>query len=288
MTLSKLLSLWFLISYLFLLSGQAYAKEFPRRIVSLGPINTENVFLLEAGDRLVANTNYCVRPEAARHKEKIGSVMQVSIEKIISQHPDLVLATALTKPEQVRQLQAVGIKVVRFKRTASFKEICNEFIRLGELLGLEDRARAIVYQAQVEVAKVQKKVFPLTKKKVFLQVGSQPLFGAVTNSFTHDFIVLAGGINILAEQKSGTTGIEKVIGENPDVIIIAIMGSESGIAADEKKNWQRISVIKAVQEDRVHVINPDLVCSPSPATFAHTLRIIAGLIHPELTTGRAQ
>jgi len=288
MTISKLLSLCFLVCCFFLLSGQAYTQDFPKRIVSLGPINTENVFLLEAGDRLVANTNYCVRPEAARHKEKVGSVMQVSIEKIISQHPDLVLATALTKPEQVRQLQAVGIKVVRFKRTASFREICNEFIRLGELLGLADRARAIVDQAQAEVAKVQKMVFSLTKKKVFLQVGSRPLFGAVANSFTHDFIVLAGGINILAGQKSGTTGIEKVIGENPDLIIIAMMGSESGIAADEKKNWQRIAVIKAVQEDRVHVINPDLVCSPSPATFAHTLRIIAGLIHPRIITGSDQ
>jgi iron complex transport system substrate-binding protein len=289
MSISKLFSLWFLVCcFLFLLNGQAYAQEFPKRIVSLGPINTENVFLLEAGDRLVANTNFCVRPAEAKQKEKIGSVMQVSIEKIISQQPDLVLATALTKPEQVRQLQAVGIKVVRFKRTASFREICDEFIRLGELLGLADRARAIVDQAQAEVAKVEKKVFLLKKKKVFLQVGSRPLFGAVSNSFTNDFIVLAGGINILAGQKSGTTGIEKVIGENPDLIIIAIMGSESGIAADEKKNWQRIPVIKAVQEDRVHIINPDLVCSPSPATFAQTLQIIAGLIHPEITTGSAQ
>ncbi|NOQ45552.1 MAG: hypothetical protein GQ559_02585 [Desulfobulbaceae bacterium] len=63
------------------LMGQAQDinSAVPRRIVSLGPINTENVYLLGAGDRLVGNTRYCIRPDAAKGKDKIGSVMQVSI-----------------------------------------------------------------------------------------------------------------------------------------------------------------------------------------------------------------
>ncbi|MCI5140979.1 MAG: hypothetical protein D3909_04480 [Candidatus Electrothrix sp. ATG1] len=73
------------------MSGQAQEKSYPQRIISLGPINTENIYLLGAEDRLVGNTNYCVRPEAARNKEKIGSVMQFSIEKILSLQPDLIL-----------------------------------------------------------------------------------------------------------------------------------------------------------------------------------------------------
>ncbi|MDU9049799.1 MAG: hypothetical protein Q3M30_13205 [Candidatus Electrothrix sp. Rat3] len=34
-------------------------------------MNTENVYLLGAEDWLVADTNYCTRPEAARGKEKM-------------------------------------------------------------------------------------------------------------------------------------------------------------------------------------------------------------------------
>lgn len=253
------------------------------RIVSLGPINTENIFLLGAGDRLVGDTRYCVRPEAARHIEKIGSVMHVSIEKIISLRPDLVLATALTRSEQIRQLEATGINVVTFKQPASFAEICMQFLRLGRLLGLEEKAKPIVKQARDEVEAVQRAIAPLPKQKVFLQVGSKSLFGAVSTSFTNDFLVLGGGVNIIADQKSGRTNYEKIISKNPDLIIIAIMGSETGIAADEKRKWQRFPVIKAVQEHRVHVVNPNLVCSPSPATFAYTLRIIAELIHPEIS-----
>ncbi len=260
----------------------AKAQSAPQRIVSLGPINTENIYLLGAEDRLVGNTRYCVRPAAAVEKEKIGSVMLVDIEKIISLHPDLVLATPLTRPGQVQQLKKLGFQVVQIKQPDSFLEICAQFIRLGNLLGLEERAKLIVQQTWDEVEAVKKKVGPLPKQQVFLQVGAQKLFASVKSSFTHDYIVLGGGINIVEDQKHGATSYEKVIAKNPDIIIIAIMGSETGIAAQEKKNWQRFYSIKAVQEDRVHMLDPDLVCSPSPATFAQTLRVIAGLIHPEI------
>ncbi len=256
------------------------------RIVSLGPTNTENVFLLGAGERLLGNTRYCVRPEAAKLKAKVGSVMQVSVEKIISLQPDLVLATAFTKPAQVRQLQKKGYQVVRFSQPRSFAEICQHFIELGQLLGLEDYARQIVEEAQRDVALIQQRVAHLPRQKVFLQIGTTPMFGATPESFTHDFIVLGGGVNILNDQGRGTTNVEKVIAQNPDLIIIAIMGSESGIAHEELQKWLKIPIIKATQTNRVEVINPNLVCSPSPATFAQTLGVFAELIHPLAVSAR--
>ncbi len=264
-------------------SGKATTPPYPQRIVSLGPINTENVFLLGAGDRLIANTNYCVRPELARKKEKVGSVMQVTIEKIIGLQPDLVLATGLTQKLQLRQLEAAGIKVVQFNQPASFSDICEQFLKLGKLLGLKDRSEQIIVHAKNSVAKLQKLTSKLPGQKVFLQVGAEPLFSSVPTSFTNDFIVLAGGINISWKQKSGITNYEKVIASDPDVIIIAMMGSESGIAAKEQKKWLSMPVISAAKQKRVFVINPNLICSPSPATFVDTLYAIASLIHPELS-----
>ncbi|MCI5197792.1 MAG: ABC transporter substrate-binding protein, partial [Candidatus Electrothrix sp. AW5] len=41
-------------------------------------------------------------------------------------------------------------------------------------------------------------------------------------------------------------------------------------------------MLTAVQNQQVYVVSPDIACSPSPATFAETLAIMAGLIHPEL------
>ena len=275
-----------LLSCAFASGGGALGAGFPQRIVSLGPLNTENIYLLGAGDRLVGNTSYCVRPEAAKAKEKIGSVMQISIEKIISLQPDLILATGLTQPQQLKKLQELGLRVVQVQQPASFSEICKEFIRLGQLLGLEERAEHIVRRVKNEVAVITSRVAHLPRKKVFLQVGALPLFGSVKSSFTHDYIVLGGGINVIDDQATGISSYEKILTRNPDIIIIAIMGSETGAAAREKEKWRRFQVINAVQNNSVYSINPDLVCSPSPETFARTLAVIAGLIHPE--TGETQ
>ncbi|MBW6520921.1 MAG: helical backbone metal receptor [Desulfoarculaceae bacterium] len=261
-------------------SALSQEEHFPQRIVSLGPINTENVFLLGAGDRLVANTSYCVHPDAARDKVKIGSVMQFNIEQILGLQPDLILATGLTSPQQVAQLAASGVRVVHFRQPSSFVAICDQFLELGRLLGLEARARAIIAEAQQEVLVIQQRVKDLPEKKVFLQVGAHPLFASVKNSFTNDFIVLAGGINIAGGQSDGRYNYEKVTAHNPDVIIVAIMGSEGGTGAREKEAWQRFKPISAVQNKQIFVVDPDLICSPSPMTFVKGLEQIAALIHP--------
>ncbi len=269
-----------LISVLFLSPAVAWSQEgrFPQRIVSLGPINTENVFLLGAGDRLVADTSYCVHPAAARDKVKIGSVMQLNIEQILGLQPDLILATGLTSPQQVAQLAASGVRVVHFPQPSNFVEICAQFLELGRLLGLEARAREIIAEAQQKVRAIQQRVKGLPARKVFLQVGAHPLFASVANSFTNDFIVLAGGINIAAGD--GRYNREKVTAQNPDVIIIAVMGSEGGIGAGEKEEWLRFAPISAVRNRQVFVVDPNLICSPSPMTFVKALEQIAALIHP--------
>ncbi len=69
----------------------------PQKVISLSPIITETIYLLNAQDLLIANTSYCNSPEEAQFKEKIGSVIQMNVEKIISLHPDLVIASPLSR-----------------------------------------------------------------------------------------------------------------------------------------------------------------------------------------------
>lgn len=254
-------------------------SKYPQRIVTLGPIGTENIYLLEAQDRLIANTVFCVSPPEARNKEKIGTLIQANIEKIVSLRPDLVVATSLTRPRQVARLKSLGIRVVRFTQPASFQEICSQFLELGQLLGKEDKARRIVSEARSRVEAIRERTENLEKKKVFLQIGTRPLHAAVESSFTHDFIRLAGGINIAAGASSGIYSREKVIEQNPDVIIIAMMGSQNKAGKEEKEMWQRYRSLDAVQENKIYLVDTDLTCSPSPLDFVKALKTIAGLIH---------
>jgi iron complex transport system substrate-binding protein len=48
----------------------------------------------------------------------------------------------------------------------------------------------------------------------------------------------------------------------------------------EKEEWMRFTPISAVRNDQVFVVDPDLICSPSPMTFVKGLEKIARLIQP--------
>src|SRR5574341_827434 len=65
-----------------------------RRVISLAPSNTEIIFAVGAGGQVVGVTEYCNYPPQAQSLEKIGgfSANTISVEKIVSLEPDLVLS----------------------------------------------------------------------------------------------------------------------------------------------------------------------------------------------------
>jgi len=256
-----------------------------RRIVSLGPINTENLFLMGAGDLLVGCTTYCNYPPEAKKKEKIGNVLQLDVEKIISLNPDLILATGLTSPQQVAQFTRLGIKVVHFPQPHNFAEICDNFLLIGKLTGHLPQAERVVAAARRQVEEIRRQTAALPRQKVFMQIGASPLFASAGDAFTNDYLTFAGGINIAAAETRGQYDYERVLAQNPDVILIAIMGGETGIAGAERQRWLRYPALAATKNKRVYVIDPDLVCSPTPVSFAKALALVAELLHPGLRLG---
>jgi len=258
------------------------ARPVPQRVISLGQTITERIYLLGAGDRLVANTVYCVEPEDAKYKEKIGTLLQANLEKIISLKPDLVIASNLARQKQLTKLKAMGIRVVQFSYPKSFEQMCRQFIELGEILGQGKTAEEIVQDARKRVAAIRMKVEGLPQKTVFMQLGIKPLHAVTKKSFLNDYIELGGGINVALNEGGGTYSREKVLSVNPEVIIVATMGSSEGEAGKrEKERWMTYPSIAAVKNQNVYVVDPDKLCSPTPVTFVEALREIAGLIHPD-------
>jgi len=253
----------------------------PERVVSLGPIITEMIYLLEADQQLIANTTYCVVPEAAKTKEKIGSMIQMNVEKIVSMQPDLVLASPLSKEKQLKMLENLGVNVSRVANPQTFAGICELTINMGKVLGKEENARKVVEAVKKDVEATLAVTRTLPPKRVFMQIGIKPLKTANSETFVNEYIEYAGGINIASTEKTLVYSREKVLRENPDVIIIATMGSSKTAGEKEKSSWMRFQSIKAVQNSEIYILDPDMVCSPTAVTFAKALRQIAQILHPE-------
>jgi iron complex transport system substrate-binding protein len=250
----------------------------PDKIISLGPLATERLYLLGAGDNVIGNTVYCEKPVAAKAVQKIGTVTQVNIEEIVALKPDLVIATGLTRDLQISKLKQFGFRIEIFKTQGDFEDFCNEFIKIGSYVCMEDKAKEIISDVKKKVDKAISHTSSLPVKSVFFQLGMDPLFTVISNTFLHDMIIFAGGSNIASQEGTGIYSREKVLEADPDVIILTGMGMKG---ESVKKTWYNYKTLKAVQHDAVFIVDSFAFCSPTPVTFVTSLYEMIGLLHPD-------
>jgi iron complex transport system substrate-binding protein len=248
----------------------------PQRIVSLVPSITEELYLLDVQDRIVGVTVYCRRPPEAQSKERVGTVVEVNVEKILGLQSDLVIASPLTDHKQIQKLQDVGVRVEIFQAPQDFQALCNGFLQLAHMVGREQGARATINQAERELDTIKGKVKGLPKPRVFVQIGERPLVAAGGDSFIDDFVAFAGGVNIAHEVKTSVYSREEVVRKNPDIIIIAKMGMAG---EQEKDAWAKYKTIRAVQTDRIYTVDPYRFCSPTPLSFVEQVKELVRLFH---------
>jgi len=269
------------ISVFFLLVSLSYSENsetFPQRVISLSPSITEELYLLGAEDKLIGCTTYCIRPKGAKTKEKVGTVIEVNLEKIVMLNPDIILATSLTDSKAVEKLKNLGIKIESFPASKNFNELCNEFLKLGKIVGKKNKAEEIVNDAKNKIDIIKRKTENMPHPTIFVQIGSSPLFAATDDYFIDDFINFAGGINIAENSKSGLYSREEVIKRNPDVIVIVTMG----IAGDkEVKIWKNYKTLMAVKNNRIYILDSYRLCSSTPVSFVDTLKDFVEILHPE-------
>ncbi|MBN2569239.1 MAG: cobalamin-binding protein [Deltaproteobacteria bacterium] len=245
--------------------------ENPKRIVSLAPNITETLFALGLEKEIVGVTVFSNYPEAAREKARIGSFVNISLEKIVALSPELVIATANgNRKKSILKLAEVGIPVYVIS-PEGFEDIFKTIMNIGRITGRADEATILVDNLRQRVDRVRLLTRNLKKPRVFFQIGIDPIVSVGRNTIHSRLITLAGGINIFGdvEIEYPRTSIEKVIMKRPDVIIISSM-KRGGKFDQEKNKWNVWKDIPAVNSDRIHVIDSDL-------TDHFSTRIVDGL-----------
>ncbi len=262
-----------------LFSGECFAREqMAQRIVSLGPFLTEEVVLLGASDQLVGITTYC-RIDNSLDIDRIATIIDVNIEKVLALKTDLVLATSLTNANDVKRLRDLGVKVMVFPQAKNFDQMCTQFSLLADLLDESEQAEAIISKARQSIASIEESHKGLSTQKVFIQVGARPLFSIGKDSFINDLVVRAGGVNIAEDSNQGLFSREEVLRANPDIIIISGMGINF---ETEKAIWLKYKSINAVKNNRIFEFDAYKLCSPTPMSFVDALREIVSIFYPSL------
>lgn len=257
----------------------------PQRLVALAPSLTEIVFSLGQEAKLKGVTRYSDYPEAARQLPRVGSYIHLNLERIMALKPDLCLAIREGNPgHQIEQLEALGIPVYVID-PRNLQGIMVAIRGIGAALNAEPQARRLVEQMQHQIAAIAAKTRNVADRpRVFFQVDAGTIVTIGTNTFTHELITLAGGVNLGAGPVDyPRLGWEQVLAKRPEVVVITSMAG--GHSPEElTAGWRRWPVIPAVQQNRIHVVDADLFDRPT-ARLVDGLAILAAIIHPELFGG---
>lgn len=265
--------------------GRAVRLEAPaQRVISLAPSNTELLFAVGAGDQTVGRDSLSDYPPAAAEVDSIGDVYAgLNSEVIVSLQPDLVLAAEITPPEQVEELEALGLTVYWLANPTTLEGLYANIRLVGQLTGQEAGADALVAELQARADVVAAALADIEERPtVFYELdGSDPAnpWTAGEGTFIDLLIELAGGANIgtALESQYGQLSIEEILRQDPDLILLgdAAFGvTPESVAA--RAGWDALS---AVQNGRVYPFDDNLASRPGPRLI-EGLEAMARLLHP--------
>jgi iron complex transport system substrate-binding protein len=254
----------------------------PKRIIALAPSITEIIFALEQQDRLKGTTQFSNYPAEAAKLPKVGSYVRLDLERIVALNPDLCIAIKDGNPKEIiDRLHSLNIPVFAVN-PRNLESILQTIQKIGSILNASQNAKTLVEDMRSRMQQVDALVSRIDRRpRVFIQIGISPIISAGTNTFIHELIVRAGGINVAAGNSAYPHfGREQVLALAPDVLIITSM-ARSGAFEKAKAEWSRLTHMPAVQQKRIYTVNSDVFDRPSPRLL-DALEILTRLLHPEL------
>lgn len=256
------------------------------RVVSLAPANTEILFAIGAGDKIIGRDAFSNYPQEAERIQNVGGpYADISIETILSLEPDLVLGSELTPPEMVLAMEELGLIVFVVGNPLDIEGLYGNILLQAQFVGDEKQAEALIKDMQTRVSKMEKWVESTEQRPlVFYELdGTDPNapWTAGPGSYIDTLINLAGGSNLGASY--GETWLqlsaEEIIAQNPDVILLG--DYIFGVSVEDVIKRPGWNTLKAVQNNQVYPFNDDLVSRPGPRVV-EGLETLVELIHPEL------
>lgn len=256
-----------------------------QKVVSMAPSNTEILFAIGAGSQVVGRDEFSDYPAEAKSLPSIGGSMgQYSYEQVAALKPDLVLASEINTPEQVKALEDLGMTVYYLSNPKSLEDLYTNLVTVARLTGHESEAAALVDSLKARVKAVDDKLAGVADRPVvFYEIdASDPNKPYTTGpgTFIDLLIARAGGQNLPGLTDAyPQVSLEQIVLADPAVILLgdALYGTTPEIVA-ARPGWSEIA---AVKENRVLPFDDNLVSRPGPR-LVDGLEALAQAIHPEL------
>jgi iron complex transport system substrate-binding protein len=241
-------------------SGAAGAAEHSvRRVVSLIPSLTEDLFAVGAGDRVVGVSAYSDYPPRAKTLPVVSSFAAVDAERIVALHPDVVVAIP-SQQGLARDITRAGIPLALF-RDDSLADVYANLHGIGVLVGRARQADALIVRLRARTAALTRaRPRRARRPAVFVVLGTAPIFTVGRGSYIASLLELAGARNAAGDVQApyARYSAEALVARQPDALIVDPDVRFADVAATPP--W---SSLRAVQQHHVYML-PDAAILERP------------------------
>lgn len=236
------------------------------RVVTLSPSINEIVFALGEDDKIVGNTTYSDYPKESKKIKKIGGYFNLSLEKVLSVKPTLVVAQNYNK-KLLSNLTALGINTKIYK-TDSLDSIKQTIKSLGVYFKKEEKAKELIDELNENLSYLKNIV---KNKKILIVIHPSKNLDKdiyVTGNFLYFEDIIQASNNINAYQSKSKAqpviNMEKLINLNPDIVILlgSFLENKPKLIKQVKNSWYNLP-INASKKKNIYIIDKSYAGIPS-------------------------
>jgi ABC-type Fe3+-hydroxamate transport system substrate-binding protein len=214
-------------------------------------------------ERLKGGTRYDVFPDELKTRmerkqiEIVGGGFDANLESIVRLQPDLILTNGPTQQRFAVPLRNLGYPVLSLW-PRDMEGLKRSFLLLARLLGEEEKAYRLITGLERRFTAIAARVENKPKKRVYLQMWTEPLITIGKHSFPNWLVGAAGGINVFGDLPfdSGQVSLEALIRRDPEVLIFLAEQEPFARSVVQRPGW---SSIRGVRDGRFCFIEePDI------------------------------
>lgn len=255
----------------------------PKRIVAVGPSNTEILHALGLGRCIVGVDRWSDYPPRVKRLPTVGSDLHVDVDRVVELCPDVVVSS-LHVPGMEHNL--AGFEAAELPYLAVGGEgldgVWADVRTIGYWLGQDQRAEALVTETCARMAAVEARYAAVeVRPRVHWEWSAHPVVAA-RRSWITSLLAMAGGCNAYEDLdvESVRVSREDAVARQPEVIVACWCGFRTLPTVERIRSRSGWEGTPAVQSGRVAVFAEDLFGRPGPR-LADGLERLARLLHPE-------
>ncbi|MCQ6276079.1 cobalamin-binding protein [Bacillus sp. V3B] len=257
------------------------------KLISICPSNTELLAYLGLTSSLIGVDNYSDWPEDVHSLPRLGSDLNIDMDKVEELQPDLVLAS-LSVPgmeRNIEELKKRNIPYVIVPNPKTLTEVGDSLLFVGEATNTSDKAKQLFKKYTLILEKYQSLCERVQKPTtLYWEWWAKPIFTPGATNWLTEISKLAGGRNVFEDQAQSSvkTDWEEIRQRNPDVICVIWVGvQKENVNPKVILKRPEAEQMEAIKNNQLYILEEPLFCRPSPRLLIG-LNKIASILHPHI------